>query len=441
MSDSSDTPWLRRYAWFTALVTFVLVGIGGLVTSHNAGMAVPDWPNSYGYNMFLFPVSKWVGGILYEHTHRLVASFVGVLVVGLTRWLGGQRSCIPLAIIGFGEVVGGMILLGMGAEWKGAGYFLTGIGGVVLVAATIWIRNEPAARPLPLLGWVAFVAVQLQGLLGGLRVVLFKDEIGIFHATLAQLFFVLLCVIAILTTRWWRQFLLVSLETVKTVRLSSGSSATSLKRGVNESSLLCGYLPWLVTFLALAILGQLILGATMRHQHAGLAIPDFPLAYGKVWPAMDPASVEFYNQKRVEATALNPITSFQIGLQMVHRLVALLILAGVAYSAWLTRRSLGSKNPLSKMTLGWSVLIVAQAVLGAATIWSGKAADVATAHVLLGALSLVSGTLISLTAWKAFRATSASESGAVRSPSWACHPPPTRAPGLAHANEELLRLS
>ena len=83
-----------RYAWLTALVTFVLVGIGGLVTSHNAGMAVPDWPNSYGYNMFLFPVSKWVGGIFYEHTHRLVASFVGLLVVGLTRWLGGGvREC------------------------------------------------------------------------------------------------------------------------------------------------------------------------------------------------------------------------------------------------------------------------------------------------------------------------------------------------------------
>jgi len=55
----------------------------------------------------------------------------------------------------------------------------------------IWARNEASARPLPLLGWLAFVTVQLQGLLGGLRVVLFKDELGIFHATLAQIFFVL----------------------------------------------------------------------------------------------------------------------------------------------------------------------------------------------------------------------------------------------------------
>jgi cytochrome c oxidase assembly protein subunit 15 len=177
------------------------------------------------------------------------------------------------------------------------------------------------------------------------------------------------------------------------------------------------------------ILGQLILGATMRHQHAGLAIPDFPLAYGKIWPAMDSASVEHYNQTRIEATAVNPITGAQIALQMAHRLVAVLILAGVAVSAWLTRRNFGSKNPLSKMTLGWLVLILGQAVLGAATIWSGKAADVATAHVLLGAVSLAFGTIISLTAWKALGAKIAPALGAVRTPR------PTSSPGIAHANE------
>jgi cytochrome c oxidase assembly protein subunit 15 len=105
---------------------------------------------------------------------------------------------------------------------------------------------------------------------------------------------------------------------------------------------------------------------------------------------------------------------------MVHRMVAFLIIAGVAFSAWLTRRSLGSKSPLSKMTLGWIVLILAQAILGAATIWSGKAADVATAHVLLGALSLASGTLISLQSWRICatiqQVPNASPTGAVRTP-------------------------
>src|SRR5881392_2441228 len=128
MSDSSDNPWLGRYAWLTALVTFVLVGIGGLVTSHNAGMAVSDWPNSYGYNMFLFPVSKWVGGILYEHTHRLVASAVGFLTIILASWLWSSES-------------------------------------------RRWVRN---------LGLVALAGVILQGILGGLRVTMLRDEIGIF---------------------------------------------------------------------------------------------------------------------------------------------------------------------------------------------------------------------------------------------------------------------
>src|ERR1043165_1879407 len=87
MSRSTKNPWLHRFAMLTALATVVLIGIGGLVTSHEAGMAVPDWPTSYGYNMFLFPISKWIGGIFYEHTHRLAASAVGVLTTILAVWL------------------------------------------------------------------------------------------------------------------------------------------------------------------------------------------------------------------------------------------------------------------------------------------------------------------------------------------------------------------
>src|SRR5204862_4985713 len=84
--NSASKPWLHRFAWLTAAVTLALIGVGGMVTSRGAGLAVPDWPNSFGYSMFLFPVSKWIGGIFYEHTHRLVASCLGVLVVILTRW-------------------------------------------------------------------------------------------------------------------------------------------------------------------------------------------------------------------------------------------------------------------------------------------------------------------------------------------------------------------
>src|SRR5437762_9764173 len=134
MTRTTDNVWLSRFALLTAFATLVLICVGGLVTSHGAGMAVPDWPNTFGYNLFFFPVSQWVGGIFYEHTHRLVASVVGLLVIGLTRWLGGRQSRLPLAIVGAIEVLAGLALLRQAPGWHGAGYFLSGIGAIVLLA-------------------------------------------------------------------------------------------------------------------------------------------------------------------------------------------------------------------------------------------------------------------------------------------------------------------
>ena len=138
----------------------------------------------------------------------------------------------------------------------------------------------------------------------------------------------------------------------------------------------------------------------MRHQHAGLAIPDFPLAYGKIWPAMDSASVTLYNQHRTEVNAANAITAMQIFLQMMHRILALFIFVVVAASAWSSRRQLGSKHPLSRFSLAWLGLIFVQIFLGAYTIWSNKAADVATLHVVVGALSLVAGAILTIVSFR-----------------------------------------
>src|SRR5438876_1685631 len=89
MIKSQYHPYLHLIAVLTACATFPLIFMGGLVTSHGAGMSVPDWPNSYGYNMFLFPPRLWVGGILYEHTHRLMGTVVGmcsILLVICAWW-------------------------------------------------------------------------------------------------------------------------------------------------------------------------------------------------------------------------------------------------------------------------------------------------------------------------------------------------------------------
>jgi cytochrome c oxidase assembly protein subunit 15 len=319
------------------------------------------------------------------------------------------------------------IATGLMMPGRRANGVVSGITGLALFAASFaWPRCDPAARWLRRLGLVAFLAVVLQGVLGGLRVVLFKDQIGIFHATLAQLFFVLVCAIALFTSRWWRE---------RNVRLHPGPAESadgrsiSLPRparnergeswgeGPSEKKLLLsptqpmnlpmegtsgcdvpareaaggttpGFRKFLL-FATLLIFFQLILGAAMRHQHAGLAVPDFPLAYGKLWPAMDSESVARYNQHRIEVAAANPITAFQIGLHMAHRITAVLILAAVAFCAW----RVPNLKPLRQLAFIWLGLILAQIALGAATVLSDKAADIATAHVLIGALALATGAI------------------------------------------------
>jgi heme a synthase len=385
MSYATSHVWRHRFAVLTALATLGLVGIGGLVTSHGVGMAVPDWPTSYGYNMFALPFSTWfTGGIFHEHTHRLWASIVGVLVVALTRWLGGSESRRPLLFIAGAEILIGLGFLQIGGDWRGEGHFLTGIGGVVLLAGVVWVKNPRATGRLPALGWAAFWLVQLQGLLGGLRVVLDAQIVadvrlgtafGIVHGCLGQVFLVLLAVIALQTSRWWAERVLTA------TRREAAKPAPAR---------------YYFLFTTLLILAQLLIGATMRHQHAGLAIPDFPRAHGKWWPDMSAEAVARYNLQRVEVVAMHPITSVQIGLQMVHRIVAVAIVAAVGFCLMRTRAG----TTLRRWAWLWVGLILVQVALGAWTIWSNKAADIATAHVVVGALSLVTGALASLISFR-----------------------------------------
>jgi cytochrome c oxidase assembly protein subunit 15 len=156
----------------------------------------------------------------------------------------------------------GLLLLGPGvaalAPGHGADAVVLAVTGLAAFGASlVWPQCPPAPLWLRRLGSLAFFGVVLQGLLGGLRVVLLRDQIGIFHATLAQLFFGLICAIALFTSQWW---------------LSGRAHHVAARSAAR--------LPLLFTLATALILCQLVLGATMRHQHAGLAIPDFPLAYG-----------------------------------------------------------------------------------------------------------------------------------------------------------------
>jgi heme a synthase len=321
-------PWLHRFAVLTAAATLVLICFGGLVTSHGAGLAVPDWPNTYGYNLFFFPVSQWVGGIFYEHTHRLVGALVGLLTLVLADWLE---------------------------------------------------RKEPRAW-FRWLGVGAVVAVVLQGVLGGLRVVLLKDQLGLVHGALAQVFFVLICLIALVTSRGWL-----------------AAAPRDGDRGSGHAGLHRRFL-----IATLLVFGQLLLGATMRHRHAGLAVPDFPSAHGRLWPRTDAGSLARYNQQRPETRAENTITAYDVHLHMAHRLGACVVAAAIGSTWWAARRRLGARHGLTRAARAWLILTAVQFGLGATTVWTGKSADIATAHVAVGSLILALGSLQTAAAFRRF---------------------------------------
>ncbi len=305
------------FAVINAFATFLLIGLGGLVTSHEAGMSVPDWPTSYGYNMFALPFKFWQGLAFFEHTHRLLASVVGFLTTILAVWL--------------------------------------------------WLKDH--RKWMHWLGITAFLLVIVQGILGGLRVRLQMDDLGIPHGAIAQVFLVLTCAIALFTSRWWHG---TETEPQQTV-----------PRGLRSH----------VLFVTILIFIQLIIAATMRHQHAGLAIWDFPLAHGKIWPDTSPAAIAEYNAHRPPGILGNPIAAFEVNLQMIHRLVAYALFLGVLAVPFMARKRLGGADGLTKFAWFWLALISVQIGLGAWTIWSNKAADITTLHVMGGALSLLTGAL------------------------------------------------
>jgi len=140
----------HRLALATLAATAVLIVLGGLVTNTGAALAVPDWPSTFGHNMFLFPWSRMVGGVFYEHSHRLAGALVGLLTVAL--------------------------------------------------AAALW-REGGRLRQL---GLVAIAVVLAQGVLGGLRVVLLQDTLAIIHGSLAPAFFALLATLSMLTSPYGR---------------------------------------------------------------------------------------------------------------------------------------------------------------------------------------------------------------------------------------------
>ncbi len=295
--------WLHRFAWCVAASTLLLIAAGGMVTSTNSGLSVPDWPNTYGRFMFSFPMKDMVGGILYEHGHRMIASTVGFLTIILAVWL-----------------------------WK--------------VDPRRWMRR---------LGAVALAAVIVQGVLGGITVLYFLPApVSVAHAGLAEIFFCLTVAIAVFTSPRW----------INAPAVPAGDGTLRALAGVTTS----------------LVFVQILLGATMRHTGAGLAIPDFPLAFGRLVPHVWNMGVAIHYAHRVGAV-----------------IVSLLVLALAGHVVYHHRGRRELTRPAALLLL----LVAAQVTLGAFVILSGKQPIINTAHVANGALVLVTSLVLTLHAARA----------------------------------------
>src|SRR5207245_187406 len=148
-----------------------------------------------------------------------------------------------------------------------------------------------------------------------------------------------------------------------------------------------------------SIYTPLALGATMRHQHRDLAILDFPTANGGWIPNTSPTALAKINAWR-DARALSDVDAFQIWLQMAHRFLAVLI--GIAVIAFCLRvwKDVQAIAALRRLSILWVIFFLAQFTLGAWTIWSNKAADIATTHVAVGAIMLSFGVSAWAISWR-----------------------------------------
>ena len=307
---------LFLYALIVAASTALLIFAGGMVTSTQSGLSVPDWPNTYGWFMWTFPLDKMVGGIFYEHTHRLIASTVGFLILVLAVWM-----------------------------WR--------------AEPRAWVRR---------LGYIALGAVVTQGVLGGITVLWYlPDPISIAHASLAEIVFCLTATIALVESPAWKR------------RYRGAPVDDTVLRRVAATTTAFIYL-------------QIVIGATMRHTDAGLAIPDFPYAFGHVLP---------------------PHWDPKIAIHFAHRVGALVVTCFILATTGHVLYHQRSRRELVWPSIVLLCLLPLQITLGALTVLTGKHYIINSLHVVTGASVLVTSLILTL---RTFRVRFADQIGSTYAP-------------------------
>jgi heme a synthase len=278
---------LSKLTLFTAVMTLFLLVAGALVTGTGSGLAVPDWPLSFGTLM-----PPMIGGVFFEHGHRLIAGFVAIL------------SVVQAAVI-----------------WR--------------VEKRNWVK------------WLALsavVAVLSQAVLGGMTV-LFRlpTQVSVAHACLAQIFFCMVVVLALVTSSAWP-------NEIRPFTLEENTGIS---------------LPYLSLAVSLLFFFQLLMGASMRHLGGGLAIPDFPAVFGGIVP---------------------PFWTPRIFFHYLHRVGAFTLVISVSFLAYQITKRCGARHSLLAWVGALISLVTFQFILGAMVVWLRRPLPFTTGHLALGAI-------------------------------------------------------
>lgn len=269
--------WLHRFACLTAFATFLLIVAGATVTSHRAGLAVPDWPTTYNQPMFRFPLANMVGGIFYEHGHRLIASVVGLMTTGLALWaFFGQRD-----------------------------------------------------RTIRRLGIAALAIVLAQGILGGITVKFFlPPPVSIAHAALAEAFFCITIALAFVTSPKWSepaaetsrarplQWLALATTAVVYTQLILGATIRHAERAV-----IAHILGAAVVVMCMLIVVMAVVCSVRQRHFLRQAIPLAILVLMQLWVGAATLAV------RAPKAAGGMLEPVQVILPTVHLAIGALILA------------------------------------------------------------------------------------------------------------------
>jgi heme A synthase len=325
--------WVRRLAAAAAFLTVILIVAGGLVTNTDSGLACPDWPTCFGS-----PIPKMVGGVAVEHTHRLIATAVGLCTLGLCIGTLSRRVWIPLCAVFAPLLLGSAFLAARLQQRDGALPVVPTLLVLIGFAGCAWAFSK--AQGPGRLAVLALGLVMTQGLLGGATVIYrLPPTVLVLHLATSMLFLTVALVLAL--------------------RLS-GAPAGGMRTP----------LLWVTAGVAYF---QILLGATVRHTGAGLICTDLPYCRGALWP-----------------TGVHPA----VHLHMLHRAIAFVVLALVLWNAVRVARS--ASGVVRSLAWAGPLLVVVQMALGVLTITTFKDLVPVTGHLFVAALLLAD--LVSLLA-------------------------------------------